>query len=537
MTNRILSLIMVLIMSTMFLSLPSTAEEDVALLSGESVLNLYPSDGSVINDAPEFFVADTSSCESITFILDGDVIGEASDEGKIEVNKLAFGKHTLRAVALMNDGTYVCEESVFEFKPKLISQSFSTDFNSYTAVSEPEGFYVWDQNKIIEKASVPGPSGEEGDKAVSLSIATDEALSWVGTYLHCSKFTNYDKDTVVFEFDIKPHSSTDSILVNNMYLWSGSFNLINSGKWLGTSIDATTEWHHVKIISDTVNKKISFILDGEVIKDSVAYSNYSNFKNTQFRISPNQTAKLPGEQHGGFTIDNPNFYIYSSYGGIVGLSYIKGGNEYGTQHTIPASTESLKFYLDNSVQIDTSSLSDNWINISTTDGQKIDISDINYNSDEGSVTITPSKSFPAGREFVLSVSDEIVFITGVPLGGSYELRFATSAKTIDTEASFTINGDGLYLSRQIVPASVVGADITATNVSGEDEEITYVIAAYKDERIVALNAKTLKLSADESQSITLVLPEIPDDGSYEICLMTCKNFDDIRAVSQYATVK
>ncbi|MBO5370294.1 MAG: hypothetical protein J6B23_06430, partial [Clostridia bacterium] len=135
--------------------------------AGGEVLNLIPFDGEVVYEAPQSFSAYCEDAETIRFYLDGIFVGEADDNGELKAPELAFGKHSLSAVAVMADGSALRDEVTFEYRQNVVFSSQSQDFSGFAEGSNATKFgFNFGNSSSATLTPMTGASGEDGDTAV-----------------------------------------------------------------------------------------------------------------------------------------------------------------------------------------------------------------------------------------------------------------------------------------------------------------------------------------------------------------------------------
>lgn len=197
-----------------------------------------------------------------------------------------------------------------------VTSTVSNNFNSYDSKNGtvyPSGFWeINDGSGNLSPFDITGASGEDGDKAFAVTLNTGTAVTWVNPYMDSTTYKAVNTHKMIYEFDFKVNTSADTIKITGIHLWGGSFDFVGSGKYLGTTVAASTDkFDHIKIVSDPQAKVISFWVNGKLLKDKVPYGTYSNYSNSSFRFTPNQTARAEGDVYAGFAIDNLKYTKYT----------------------------------------------------------------------------------------------------------------------------------------------------------------------------------------------------------------------------------
>lgn len=512
MKKRILSMVLVFVLCSLFVTVCAGAESEIVL---------SPSQGETISIQPEYFKAE-ASCEAIVFYLDGEKLGTADAEGMIEAPALTFGKHKLKAVCFFSDGSVQKTESEFTFAKEVMIKSFLQNFDKLVREETPvdrsvldgSGFAFW-QAANGNLYVVNGRSGEDGDSAIKAEVKPDTVLTSSYPQLVCLDFLDFTTGITNIEFDIKLNSTdADDLRLTNLYLWSGKIVLVSGKKWQGiTQKSTTTDWAHVKLTVDTENEKVSFSLDGEFLADNADWGESTSYKNQQitFGILQN-TAKSEGAPHAGITLDNflaENKKIY-----------------------MPAEADITSGELIITVPDGVSDkLTKDDIALKTANGEDVEVEDIAVSSDGKEITV--SADLPAGREIVATLSGNVKYADGASLERDNVMRVETPDSIVKTDASFTLDGNALYTAEQIIGGETVSANVNCENVGSNDADVVYVLTARKAGKLIGISVKTGTVALGESGSFTpsFTLPE--DAAGCEIYLMVCDSFTKAFAIGKY----
>lgn len=506
------------------------------MTSAAGELSLSPADGEVLDEPVQYFSADVTGVKKVIFMIDGKSIGVGDSNGKIKAPDLSFGKHTLAAVSMMEDGTVLKEESKFEIRKNVIYKSHVQDFNTFSEDVSEIGFTV-ENSQNANISAVSGVSGEESDKALKLEVNTDEKLVVKNPSLQSDSFVNYNKGISVIEFDIKPNTDKENVIIKGAFLWENSFYFIKDGIWLGTEKNVSMGWTHAKIVTNADTKRITFSIkeegkSEEVLINNKKYGENADYNNEFFKIATIQTsAREDGEERCGFSIDNFSAKNSGTYAGITKLTYVQGGAEYDDISSVPTLAEAVKIYMAEGI-VD-SDISTDSVSLVMDDGCKFPILSASYNGEDNSITIIPKEELVEDSNITVLIS----FPEGHLYEGNYTERMHTNANVINTSAAFSVNGNSLYAGGQIETGSVISVNISAGNIKDAETNAVYVLSVRKGSRLVAMTSKTVTLAALGSDSFSLTLPKITKDGDYKVYLMVCDNLKDCNAIGNYVVVE
>ena len=156
------------IIVTILLSFPIVSFADET-----SAITLNITDGETFYEIPSEFGAYCENAVEISFYLDGVFISKADASGETSVSSLAYGKHTIKAVAIMEDGS--AEEAVSEFtyaKKKTISlhsQDFDNadNLNSISSTTDLQSSTGFTYGKIADVAEFSEGKGKSGNDEIT----------------------------------------------------------------------------------------------------------------------------------------------------------------------------------------------------------------------------------------------------------------------------------------------------------------------------------------------------------------------------------
>jgi len=107
-----------------------------------------------------------------------------------------------------------------------------------------------------------------------------------------------------------------------------------------------------------------------------------------------------------------------------------------------------------------------------------------------------------------------------------------------------LNGKVLSDASGLCEGDVVSAQITAENIAPDQTVVTYVLTLRKvvtndDDlvtQLVSLSAKDVSVGMGESDTFTLELPAVTEDGTYEVNLMIIDSFNGSKSKAEYIKI-
>lgn len=499
-----------------------------ALADDSNILELYPSNGSEIYKKPDYFTVNPGGASEIVYELDGKFLGKGDGYGRIAVADLSYGKHTVKATAVVPGGTAITEESTFVYENATVELSQFQDFNNLGGSVDnlSADFYLVNTDNA-DFTIVQGASGEPGDYAVKLTRKSNSG----SPYIASKPFQNYAKGKVEISFDIKLNTEKEALRVLNTSLWCNSNVIVNNGIWTGTDIPATTEWTNVKMNLDYDSKKISLAINGRSVVTNADFGTESGFKDEVFRLNTVTPYNVSGA---GFALDN--FFAECIIPAKVAerAVYVSDDEEHPLEGDIPKDAGKLRIYLASGLK----SIGADKITLATAYGLNTEIKSVNYDSSAKTVDIVPAVPLEEGTEYVLSMDSSLKLESGAAIGSDYEIRFKTANTYANTNVSFRLGDRALATASQIEYGDALSADISVTNLTSDALTMTYFLTLRRGGTLVAVSAEEVNLGANGQTDFVLTLPKIGEYyGDYEVYLFNCTDFSDISAVENFTYMR
>lgn len=209
--KRFISFIIALLILTASFGINAEAAGEITIIS--------PTAAVYTDDLTQIEVS-CSGAEKIIFELDGEKIGETDGECIFELTQaLSVGNHSLKSVAIFPDKTAAQDYIEFDVQKKFMKGTLQ-NFNSYEGGDTADGIKHVGQNGKSTAAQVSGKSGEEGDYALYMKMATNDAIGSGNPYIDVTTLEDFGLGTVIFKYDIKIDSpETARIYWSNSPLW------------------------------------------------------------------------------------------------------------------------------------------------------------------------------------------------------------------------------------------------------------------------------------------------------------------------------
>ena len=542
--KKILSFVILLcIMTTMF-SFSAFSSGEITVISPGT---------SCSTDLSQIEV-ECENAEKIIFELDGVKIGETLGETvlPIEPGTITVGNHTLTVSAVFADKTAAQTSFEFNARKYVIIKSSTQDFNTYEAGSESKvgialesknGTFVAGTKTATLEPDV-GASGMPDDKALKFQYQVNNWVSSNVPYFNYKNFTGYGaKGVVTFKFDLKmSDSSRSTIRVMDMPLMNGKIDLVSYGKINTTDFALGNEWQSVEIVHDYSRNNTTIYVDGDVAYDGTAGTN-NYYKNTEVEITPMQLKTIPADNTDpslrlAYWFDNFELKQELVYG-IDSFLYDSCGSwELCDDIKIPSDTSGLKLILtealdESTINTDTVSLYEN--------GAKLALSDVTYNADEKSVTVTPVSHFSKGSEIVLKLSDSVKLSGGNPADIFLEARTTTEAPQLTPlSVNYNRNGSLLISSAQIEDGDVISADVKLNNDSDKEMPMTVMLYVRQNKKLRAIGAASAVLSSGEVRDVEIILPPIDKldaDGDVSVKMTVMDTFENATAYMGFEEIR
>jgi len=123
-------------------------------------------------------------------------------------------------------------------------------------------------------------------------------------------------------------------------------------------------------------------------------------------------------------------------------------------------------------------------------------------------------------------------------------NFDVESSIVKTTSNLMLNGKVLSDASGLCEGDVVSAQITAENIAPDQTVVTYVLTLRKvvtndDDlvtQLVSLSAKDVSVGMGESDTFTLELPAVTEDGTYEVNLMIIDSFNGSKSKAEYIKI-
>ena len=306
-------------------------------------------------------------------------------------------------------------------------------------------------------------------------------------------------DHLVMEFDLKTENFNYTI--RTMYVGSatvgkdiycvgpliqiGTGKIINIGGGESGITITPNQWYKFKFDFDVPENTLDFYLDGELIQENYELSeDFDGF--TYFNL-PRFMALYKGNV-GTLYIDNCRLYTATEKY-IVSASTLKGDEEVEGLNAFPVSGASVKLDFSEKMGEITKemfSFTANGINKAF---------DFRYDSEDGTVIITPTEPFKGREECKISF-DQILTENGGENAGENFVEFSVSSPDYG-------------IKDVTMPAFVPGEDATVevciNNTSANDRSEMLLVGIYKGNQLLSVGAASTQNLAGEEKSFDVTL--------------------------------
>ena len=493
--------------------------------------SLYPADGGVYYESPEYFKTDLTGYEKAIFYLDGIKLGEADSSGVFyPPEALSFGSHNLKVIKIASDKSAVVQTANFKIYATSVIKQQHDNFDDFDPEDKTTLNYAIDTKDVMEIEKVPGRSGEADDYAFSLRYLLGKKSKSSKSYFQPGTFKQYSTGISEAEFDIKLNTEDTTISMSNFMIDGVSGFDVIDGKWKGTNVAVIPgEWAKLKFFIDADNDKYEFYVNGnkELSGNMDPAATYSNFRIKLFSSVVASDGYRPGIEFDNFHAVNRRVYK-----GISKLTYVNNETEIDSSANIP-SDASLKVYVEEGLANNENINTQNII-VKTLSGINIPLSSVSYNEGEKSLLIVPASAFPFGETLEVTLNDKLSFADNVSLGGNHSVR-GTVVENLKSTAQFKKNGNPLYSSYQLSEGDIISATISVTNNSlDKSYSPVCILTERKDGRLISIIAKTLSSvgAGQTAPSFTLTLPNASAGEGSEVKLMIWDGYNTPQAIGK-----
>lgn len=510
--KRFISFIIALLILTASFGINAEAAGEITIIS--------PTAAVYTDDLTQIEVS-CSGAEKIIFELDGEKIGETDGECIFELTQaLSVGNHSLKAVAVFPDKTAAQDYIEFDVQKKFMKGTLQ-NFNSYEGGDTADGIKHVGQNGKSTAAQVSGKSGEEGDYALYMKMATNDAVSSGNPYIDVTTLEDFGFGTVTFKYDIKIDSpETARIYWSNSPLWHKGNQFFYDGKIHKTETNTPSGWTSVEMTVNYKAQTVSLTVGGTPVMTNAPWGEgEENSSNGKIRIGLFQNGKRTETTREGFSIDNIDFkqeIVYAlekiQYSSDAGENW----NEYSSE--LPVDANKLKITL--SENLTEADVAQNTVKLFQ-NGKEVALAAVEYDSVTRSVTVTPSASFSEGAQLVLKIDDTVKLANGTQTGCALEAHMQTQKPSFTpTAVVLKNNGNSLLSASQLKTGDVISGDVTLKNDSDTQKTITAIIVVRQNGKLRSVGAaQTSELSGGASEAVTLTLPAISTlDAEGDVCV-------------------
>lgn len=453
-------------------------------------------DGDVcdVNNLPEITVTanDDNAIELIGYYVDGNLKAEYTESPAIvSLSGLSGGEHTLEFIAKDIYGKETSVEYTVSIESVYFSESYSEDFSAYKGNNAtPAGCQGIPQRGYLDAAVIDEAHGNSliiGMETANESFNTDNT-AFVGfpagganggvavefdIYIN-ERPADIDNNRYRMSFRTAANETTFFfITADEMQFCKSNYNVDHSVTY------ETKTWYHVtvNVNTGTLDYEVT-VTDGEDFTESGRGKMPANCGVLNY-----------------FRIFGPAFDDVPTFAAVdnVVIRQKLELPELVFEGDVAPSAEPFSFNL--TTALIASDISTDTFKVYDAYGE-VDIASVE-SKDGTLVTVTPATPLRSNMDYTVSISPDVCYSVGAPIGVECIGEFRTACASLDIT-------DGWFVGNTF--------NFTATNTTGDDATVNVVTQTWKDGKVVDVKVIPV-IVADGSEEIYMVnTPSIPSDG-------------------------
>ena len=514
--------------------------------AGDVLTVTSPANGSIVSFETNVFEVTppgSKTIEKTNFILDGEFIGNGDAEGKLtREEELTLGKHKLEVIAVYDDGT--AEKASSEFTSAIIPQSATVDFENsvlgtYTAAdaatTAAKSLRGLSSNIFTEGEVSIGSDGSYGNVFKILGVKNRVAAA-------NACFTTYANPTFNNDGTVQSYSAVTGgkhILNFDMYIpyIDGSFALqirpYTSG---GVSFDSGVTLISARLPIGYTNANrientdcgwfnINFVSDLDTGKYTAEIK--AKTSNKTWTIAETPYTK---PQDAGINYYQIGAYVYKNYyvaydniktemiGNTLGITDVLFKDETNPScdsdgyvntdsHSVKRDVTQMLVRFDRSLNSATVT-KDNFIVVAG--GNRVGISDVNYDETTRSAVLTLNNSFITtnGKSYVQMSENVKLKGNTETIGVASWKAFNLASYGFEIQSVEYLKGvSDVYSASQLSVGNNLTAKIKISNVSDTDKKLTAVLVVKDGKRILSVKPLTATIDAGNSNFTASITSE------------------------------
>lgn len=470
-------------------------------------------DGATAAGKIDEITARLTAAEKSVLLLDDEeiAVSEGGDTISATLSKpLTIGSHSAEIISI-NNGNAARSLYSFRVVSRDEKELINDDMSAAPAVADGKSDVNTDSVAGITedgtevKLSAAKVDGRDDDSAFAFICPIDRPSGSKGANAFITlKNLNWDKEITVemdlffskpmrYGFEVKTAAGSWAFPFGA----NGDEPFKSDGTIKGTSYTYPVgEWFHMKATVDTVGGLGNMWINDELVIENFDHGTSLSAGVSTFKIQPVFEAASAGDM---FAIDNLRVVTGNSIGGFETLSYrAEDGWANADGGIVPADTTRL--LLTGTTGLEVGDITD-----------KVTVYAGGYELAVRSAAVTAD-----GVEIELAEnigeekSARIAIDTESELGNELEYRFTSAVPQVAVKSvDFTMNNKKVITGHQLAAGKLMARG-TLVNLSENEENVTVILAVYRDDKPVAFKAAQTKLTAGTKArrvQLTLDIPE------------------------------
>lgn len=469
-------------------------------------------DGSAINGTPSAYVftslnrVDDNNFHNYKYII-------ADGKADVYIDDTYIGKLTNASLTKFTSLSFNLDAGETVYVDNLrVDVEMNLKSNLYEDFSDGEHNVAGDEDyvKVIEETN--------GNKALEISVGEIEKttqVAWIPIDISSDsnavaiidykiKLIPDEAGYVFLNSQSNENSTSNAVIGNNGYFggpvnggYYGNEPSGTSSEWVYSSANTVNDglWHSVKMYVDNANNLVKYYIDGKFVGTNGKTTTMSGNKGlTSIQISlKNSNSKILFDDISSYVEAK---YVTSANNKVLKTRIIEGANTFApTDSDVSLTAEMIKLYFANPMTGTT--LTDETIKLYV-GGSEVDVNIGEYNSDEYSITVMPTKLLRKNSVYTIMVTG--AYNAEGEETAEYIATFKTTAegKLVIKEMQF-IDENGQEISTLVANQKVfLKAIIENTD---DTQPVTLILSSYNDDALSGINFK--KLTINEGERVTI----------------------------------